>query len=64
LNYAFSLVYGRSPSLEELRDARQFLAAARASLGGTAVPEYKKNREALASLMRVLLSSNEFLTLD
>jgi hypothetical protein len=52
------------PTLDELRDARQFLVAARASLSATAVPEYKKNREALASLMRVLLSSNEFLTLD
>jgi hypothetical protein len=50
--------------VEEVRDARQFLAAARGSLGGTAVPEYKKSREALASLMRVLLSSSEFLTLD
>jgi hypothetical protein len=64
LNYAFSLLYGRAPSPEEVRDSRQFLAAARASLSDTAVPEYKKNREALASLMRVLLSSNEFLTLD
>ena len=64
LNYAFSLLYGRAPTPEEIRDAGQFLAAARASLSATAVPEYKKNREALASLMRVLLSSNEFLTLD
>ncbi|MCU1232451.1 MAG: hypothetical protein JWP63_418 [Candidatus Solibacter sp.] len=64
LTYAFSLLYGRTPTPEELRDARQFLTSARTSLGGTAVPEYKKNREALASLMRVLLGSNEFLTLD
>ncbi len=64
LNYTFTLLYGRAPSVDEVRDARQFLAAARGSLGATAVPEYKKNREALASLMRVLLSSNEFLTLD
>ena len=49
---------------EEVRDARQFLTAARASLAGTAVPDDRKNREALASLMRVLLSSSEFLTLD
>ena len=64
LNYAFSLLYGRSTTPEEIRDARQFLSAARASLDGTAVPDYKKNREALASLMRVLLSTSEFLTLD
>jgi Protein of unknown function (DUF1553) len=64
LNYAFRLLYGRTPSPEEVRDTRQFLSAARASLGGTDVPHDRKNREALASLMRVLLSSNEFLTLD
>ena len=44
--------------------ARQFLSAARASLSATPVAEDRKNREALASLMRVLLSSSEFLTLD
>ena len=64
LDYAFRLLYGRAPTLDESREARQFLSAARASLGATAVPEYRKNREALASLMRVLLSSSEFLTLD
>jgi hypothetical protein len=64
LNYAYRLLYGRSPAPEEVRDARQFLGSARGSLAETAVPEYKKNREAWASLMRVLLSSNEFLTLD
>jgi hypothetical protein len=33
-------------------------------LGGTAVPEDRKNRESLAALMRVLMSANEFVTLD
>ncbi len=64
LDYAFRLLYGRAPGPEEVRDARQFLTAARASLAGTEVPDDRKNREALASLMRVLLSSSEFLTLD
>jgi hypothetical protein len=64
LNYACKLLYGRAAAPDEIRDARQFLTAARAALGGTAVPEDKKNREAWAGLMRVLLSSNEFLTLD
>ena len=64
LRYAFGMLYGRAPSPEELRDARQFLTAARASLAETAVPDDRKNREAWASLMRVLLSSSEFLTLD
>ena len=64
LNYAFRLLYGRAPTLGEVRDARQFLSAARASLSATAVADDRKNREALSSLMRVLLSSSEFLTLD
>jgi len=64
LNYAFKLLYGRAPAPDEVRDAHQFLAQARASLAETAVPEDRKSREALAALMRVLLSSNEFVTLD
>lgn len=64
LGYAYRLLYGRMPAPDEVRDARQFLLAARASLAGTAVPDDRKHREALASLMRVLLSTNEFLTLD
>jgi len=43
----------------------QQLADDQWSLGpGTAVPDYQWNRQAWASLMRVLLSSNEFVTLD
>jgi hypothetical protein len=64
LSYAFRLLYGRAPAVDELRDCRQFLAQARESLGGTAVPEDRKNRESLAALMRVLMSANEFVTLD
>jgi hypothetical protein len=64
LNYAYKLLYGRVPSLEEVRDCREFLTKARASLGETAVPEDRKNRESLAALMRVLMSANEFVTLD
>ena len=64
LNYAFHLLYGRAPAPDEMRDCRAFLTQAHASLGGTAVPEDRKNREALAALMRVLMSDNEFVTLD
>jgi hypothetical protein len=64
LNYAYKLLYGRVPSLEEVRDCRQFLTQARASLSATAVPEDRKNRESLAALMRVLMSASEFVTLD
>jgi cytochrome c553 len=64
LTYAYRLLYARTPTLEEVRDCRQFLSQARGSLGGTPVPDDRKNREALASLMRVLMSANEFVTLD
>jgi hypothetical protein len=64
LRYAYQLVYGRAPAPDEIREARQFLTRGRESLAGTALQEDKKYREVWASLMRVLLSSNEFVTLD
>jgi hypothetical protein len=64
INYAFKLLYGRAATLDEVRDCREFLTKARSSLDGTAVPEDRKNRESLAALMRVLMSANEFVTLD
>jgi hypothetical protein len=64
LNYAYRLLYGRTATLDEVKDAREFLAAARGSLKDTAIATDRRNREAWASFMRVLLSSNEFVTLD
>jgi hypothetical protein len=64
LAYAYKLLYGRAPAPDELREDRAFLAAARKSLDDTTVPEWQRNREVWASLMRVMLSSSEFLTLD
>jgi hypothetical protein len=64
LNYAYRLLYGRTATLDEVKDAREFLAAARGSLKDTAIATDRCNREAWAALMRVLLSSNEFVTLD
>ncbi len=49
LTYAYKLAYGRAPSSDEVKDVRQFLAA---------------SQQSWAALMRVLLSSSEFLTLD
>ena len=64
LRYAYRLILGRVPANDEVHDARQFLAGARKSVEGTAVPEDQRNRQAWAALMRVLLASNEFITLD
>jgi len=64
LRHAYRLVYGRIPKADEIREAQQFLASARKSLQGTGVPDYQWNRQAWASLMRVLLASNEFVSID
>ena len=64
LRYAYQLVYGRLPAPEEIRETREYLSKARAALAGSGMKEDRKYREAWASLMRVLLSSNEFLSLD
>jgi hypothetical protein len=52
LRYAFRLLYGRVPASDEVRDMHKFLAEAG--------PE----EQSWPALMRVLLASNEFLTLD
>jgi len=64
LRCAYRLVYGRIPKADEIREGQQFLASARKSLQGTGVPDYQWNRQAWASLMRVLLASNEFVSID
>jgi hypothetical protein len=64
LRYAYRLVYGRLPAPDEIRDARRYLTKARDALASSALSEDRKYREAWASLMRVLLASNEFLMLD
>jgi len=64
LRYAFRLIYGRSPAPDELRESRQYLDEARHTFEGTALADYQRIRQAWASLMRVMLGSNEFLTLD
>ena len=52
LREAFRLIYGRTPAGDDVKAARQFLASAG--------PE----DEAWPALMRVLLASNEFLTVE
>jgi hypothetical protein len=52
LRYAYRVLYGRAPASDEVRDIRKFLAEAG--------PE----EQAWPALMRVLLASNEFVTLD
>ena len=59
---AFRLALGRSPSATERAEAKEFLAAYRSEL-----VEAKKDKvetAALAALARVLIGSNEFLSVD
>jgi len=52
LRYTFRLLYGRAPEKDEVREMTKFLA------------ESGPEEQAWPALMRVLLASNEFLTLD
>jgi len=54
LNYAFRLLYGRTPTVDEVKDARQFLIAP-AGRSGTLPSHGPAKPRSLAALMRVLL---------
>jgi hypothetical protein len=63
-DYAFRLAYGRSARPEEIREAQNYLLQARQELeAGNTTPD-QLNRKALASYLRVVMSSNEFLYVD
>jgi hypothetical protein len=64
LQFAWKLLYGRLPDPIDIRTSEKFLMDARADLKETGMPEDQRIRESWESLMRVLLGSNEFLTLD
>lgn len=64
LDYAFRLVYGRPAAPHEISEATMYLRQARQDLRSTAVPADQINRQALASYLHVVLSSNEFLYVD
>ncbi|MPY90170.1 MAG: DUF1553 domain-containing protein [Luteitalea sp.] len=63
LRYAYELLFARSPRSDDVREARQYLEKSRKALAESGVDEERANREAWGSLVRVLLSSNEFITL-
>jgi hypothetical protein len=64
IDYAFRLAYGRAPGLEEIREAQQFLRRTRLELQAGGAPVDQLNQKALASYLRVVMSSNEFLYVD
>jgi Protein of unknown function (DUF1553)/Protein of unknown function (DUF1549)/Planctomycete cytochrome C len=61
---AYRTALGRAASKEELARAAQYIADARRVLQTTGVASGEQGSEALASYLRVLLASNEFLFVD
>src|SRR5262249_11083901 len=64
IDYAFRLAYGRAAKPEELREAQNYLQHTGAELMTGGAPVDQLNRKALASYLRVVMSSNEFLYVD
>ncbi len=64
IDYAFRLAYGRTVGLQEVREAQSYLQQTRAELMAENAPVDQLNRKALASYLRVVMSSNEFLYVD
>jgi len=62
--YAYRLLFGRAPAVDEVRDCVKYLEDARAELKNSTVAVDRQGRAALASLMHVLLASDEFLFVD
>ena len=64
IDYAFRLAYARAPRLEEIREAQNYLRRTRLELQAGGAPVDQLNQKALASYLRVVMSSNEFLYVD
>jgi hypothetical protein len=64
IDYAFRLAYGRAPRLEEIREAQNYLRQTRLELQASGAPVDQLNQKSLASYLRVVMSSNEFLYVD
>ncbi len=61
LDYAFQLVYGRPARKDEISQGLTFLRECKPELKKSKLPNDQNSRAALASFVRVLFSSNEFL---
>ncbi|MCI0365583.1 MAG: DUF1549 and DUF1553 domain-containing protein, partial [Phycisphaerales bacterium] len=64
LDWAHRVVLGRPAMPEEIAKAEEHLHKSRMALVKTELPESQHNRQALASYLRGLLSSNEFMFVD
>jgi hypothetical protein len=64
IDYAYRLAFGRKPSADELKKGLRYLREVRPELASVNVEEEAQTRAALASYLRVLLSSSEFVFVD
>lgn len=64
INHAFRLAIGRTATLLEIKEATAYLQQTRQELAAAKMAEEKLNRAALASYLRVVFGSNEFLYVD
>jgi cytochrome c553 len=64
IEYAYRLAFGRLPSNLEMQKGLAYLRELRPDLTAINLPEEEQTRAALASYLRVLLSSSEFVFVD
>jgi Protein of unknown function (DUF1553) len=64
IEMAFQLAWSRPPAADERDRAREFLRIADAALTSARTPAGSREREAWTSLAKVMLTANEFLTID
>ena len=64
LNLAYRVAYGRPPRPAEVEASKDYLSQVLPSLSEAGVEKSKLPHEALASLVRVMMASNEFLFVD
>jgi len=64
INYAFRLAYGRPAKPAELREATAYIQQVRQELQALKTPTDQLTRSALASFLRVVFASDEFLYVD
>lgn len=64
VDYAYRLAFGRPATPSEIRDGIAYLRQSRRDMKDAQMPVDQQSRAALASYLRVLFSSNEFLFVD
>ena len=64
IDYAYRLAFGRKPTAAEVEKGLRYLRDVRPDLASVKVEEEVQTRAALASYLRVLLSSSEFIFVD